>query len=190
MHGGYYVGGAGDPRPSFYTERSSTVGDGQSEFGESVISEMGRLSHEERWTECCENYSQDQDERLSTTSPKGTHKKGCLSLGSISLPVVELDTLPGWPLLHYEPPVPVPVHARKMSVVQWVMTLPNRSLPDLGSSPKSLEEENCSFVDKNESCSELINDFKLLIETNSPGCKWFTYSVLTTSTSQFSSGLV
>ncbi|XP_031130555.1 uncharacterized protein LOC116032220 isoform X2 [Ipomoea triloba] len=182
-----YTGGAGDPRPSFYTERSSTVGDGQSEFGESVISEMGRLSHEERWTECCENYSQDQDERLSTTSPKGTHKKGCLSLGSISLPVVELDTLPGWPLLRYEPPVPVPVHARKMSVVQWVMTLPNRSLPDLVSSPKSLEEENCSFVDKNESCSELINDFKLLIETNSPGCKWFSYSVLTTSTSQFSS---
>nr|GLL28404.1 receptor-like cytosolic serine/threonine-protein kinase RBK2 isoform X2 [Ipomoea trifida] len=180
-----YTGGAGDPRPSFYTERSSTVGDGQSEFGESVISELGRLSHEERWTECCENYSQDQDERLSTTSPKGTHKKGCLSLGSISLPVVELDTLPGWPLLRYEPPVPV--HARKMSVVQWVMTLPNRSLPDLGSSPKSLEEENCSFVDKNESCSELINDFKLLIETNSPGCKWFSYSVLTTSTSQFSS---
>ncbi|XP_019169225.1 PREDICTED: receptor-like cytosolic serine/threonine-protein kinase RBK2 isoform X2 [Ipomoea nil] len=177
-----YTAAAGDPRPSFYTERSSTVGDSHSEFGES---DMGRLSHE---TECYENYSQDY-ESLSSTSPKGTHKKGCLSLASISLPVVQLaDTPPGWPLLRYEPPVPVPVHARKMSVVQWVMTLPNRSLIDLeGSSPKSSEEENCSFSDKNESCSELINEFKLLIETNSPACKWFSYSVLTTSTSQFSS---
>lgn len=172
MHG--MVGAAGDPRPSFYTEGSSTMGDSQSEFG---VSEIGRLSHEERWTECGEN-SQDE-----TWSPKGTHKKACLSLGSISLPI-ELDT-PGWPLLRTEiapPQPPVPVHARKMSVVQWVMTLPNRSLQD-SCSPKS--EETTS---EEENCSELINALKLVIDTNSPGCKWFSYSVLATSTCQFSSG--
>ncbi|CAH9144171.1 unnamed protein product [Cuscuta epithymum] len=155
-----YTGAAEDPRPSFYKEGRSTFWDGQS-----GLSKSGRL--------CLENRLREE----------------------------EMPDTPGWPLLRTETvrdkvesasiskelsKVALP---RKMSVVQWVMTLPNRSFldsPRSNSSPKSgstSEEETCSsYTDKSES-----NDLKLMIDTNFTGFKWFSYTVLRASTSHFSS---
>ncbi|XP_060168627.1 protein kinase STUNTED-like isoform X2 [Lycium barbarum] len=195
-------GSFGDPKPSLFLERNSTLRDCQSEFGESKISEMGRFSCEvtrtlERWTNGAETKKEE-----STTSPSGKHKKGSLSLGSFSLPTEDFATdTPGWPLLQTASSLNQPAKVgRKMSVVQWVMTLPNRSMldsPKSGSSPKENRnafamENSYSIMDCNEKesssvCNQLIKDLQLILEANSSGCKWFSYDVLKSSTSNFSS---
>ncbi|VFQ67807.1 unnamed protein product [Cuscuta campestris] len=169
------TGAAGDPRPSiFYKEGSSMLWDSQSEPGG-----MGRRSLRQILRE--EDRGDD------------TKDVGC-------------DIEPGWPLLRTEPLKNKVWHnlipprddtalaklVRKMSVVQWVMTLPNRSLlhsPRSHYRPKSEstseeeeEEENGSFSDKSGN-----SDSKILIDLNSSAFKWFSYSVLRASTCQFSS---
>lgn len=189
------TGSFGDPKPSLYLERISTLKDCESEFGESEISETGRFSCEvtrtlERWTNGTQNVKEEN------TSPSGKHKKGSLSLGSISFPTEDCaaDTTPGWPLLQTASSLNEPAKVvRKMSVVQWVMTLPNRSMldsPKSNSSPKENQnafgtENSYSIMDciEKESasvCNQLIKD--------SFGCKWFSYDVLRSLTSNFSSG--
>ncbi|CAG7860689.1 unnamed protein product, partial [Brassica rapa] len=88
---------------------------------------------------------------------------------SLSLPHVEvMDQKPGWPLLRTTTlATPVVQHqTRKVSVVNWVMSLPER-FPNLTSQQ--------SF------CDSQLKD--ILKETN----KWFSYDVLKTATSDFSS---
>lgn len=188
-------GSFGDPKPSLYLERNSISGDCQSEFGESDISEMGRFSCEvtrtlERWTNGTQSIKEE------TTSPSGKHMKGSLSLGSVSLPTEDFaaDT-PGWPLLQTTSSINAPAKVvKKMSVVQWVMTLPNRSMLDSpksnSSSPK--ENQNAFGMDYNEKesasvCNQLIKDLHLILQANSSGCKWFNYDLLRSLTSNFSS---
>ncbi|CAN4112562.1 unnamed protein product [Withania somnifera] len=195
-------GSFGDPKPSLYVERNSVSGDCQSEFGESEISEMGRFSCEvtgtlERWTNATENIKEE------TTSPSGKHKKGSLSLCSVSLPTEDFgaDT-PGWPLLQTASSLNETAKVlRKMSVVQWVMTLPKRSMLDSprsnSSSPKENQndfglENSYSIMDFNEkestsACNQLIKDLHLILQANSSGCKWFSYDLLRSLTSNFSS---
>ncbi|KAJ0254408.1 Protein kinase domain-containing protein [Hirschfeldia incana] len=88
---------------------------------------------------------------------------------SLSLPAVEVvDQKPGWPLLRtttLAPPV-VQHQTRKISVVNWVMSLPER-FPHHTSQP--------SF------CDSQLKD--ILKEIN----RWFSYDVLKTATSGFSS---
>ncbi|KAJ8530285.1 hypothetical protein K7X08_037120 [Anisodus acutangulus] len=195
-------GSFGDPKPSLYLERNSTLRDCQSEFGESEISEMGRFSCEvtrtlDRWTNSTQNIKEE-----STTSPSGKHKKGSLLLGSISLPSEDSATnTPGWPLLQTASLLNQPAKVvRKTSVVQWVMTLPNRSMldsPKSDSSPKEAQnafavENSYTIMDCDERerasvCNQLIKDLQLILEANSSGCKWFSYDVLRSSTSNFSS---
>ena len=89
---------------------------------------------------------------------------------SLSLPHVEvMDQKPGWPLLRTTTlATPVVQHqTRKVSVVNWVMSLPER-FPNLTSQQ--------SF------CDSQLKD--ILKETN----KWFSYDVLKTAASDFSSG--
>ncbi|XP_018433201.1 protein kinase STUNTED isoform X2 [Raphanus sativus] len=119
------------------------------------------------------------DKELKLKSEKSTVKNRVLqrtsqekrrvSGRSLSLPSVEVvDQKPGWPLLRTTtsaPPV-VPHQTRKISVVNWVMSLPER-FPHHTSQP--------SF------CDSHLKD--ILKEIN----KWFSYDVLKTATSGFSS---
>lgn len=86
----------------------------------------------------------------------------------------------GWPLLHTTiPPIsPRTSEARKMSVVQWVMSLPNRSQLD---SPRSSSEPENS-----PKHVELMQGLMRLLQRNSSDCKWFKYDTLRACTSQFS----
>ncbi|XP_029123176.1 protein kinase STUNTED isoform X1 [Elaeis guineensis] len=79
----------------------------------------------------------------------------------------------GWPLLQRavsaNTEAPKDDEGRKMSVVQWVMNLPNRALPS------------------KQPHLELIKELKVMLEANSSGCQWFEYEELQNSTNQFSS---
>ncbi|KAH0685376.1 hypothetical protein KY290_016652 [Solanum tuberosum] len=153
-------GSFSDPKPSLYLERISTLKDCESEFGESEILEFGRFSCEvtrtlERWTNGTQNIKEEN------TSPSGKHKKGSLSLGSVSLPTEDCAaaaTTPCWPLLQTTSSLNEPVKVkRKMSVVQWVMTLPNRSMldsPKSNSSPK--ENQNAFGMENSYSLMDYI----------------------------------
>ncbi|KAL0694261.1 hypothetical protein Bca4012_061441 [Brassica carinata] len=99
-------------------------------------------------------------------------EKRSVSGRSLSLPLVEvMDQKPGWPLLRTTSlATPVVQHqTRKVSVVNWVMSLPERfpHHPNLNSQQ--------SF------CDSQLKD--ILKEIN----KWFSYDVLKTATSDFSS---
>ncbi|KAL0758916.1 hypothetical protein Bca101_075066 [Brassica carinata] len=101
-----------------------------------------------------------------------SQEKRRVSGRSLSLPSVEVvDQKPGWPLLRtttLAPPV-VQHQTRKISVVNWVMSLPERfpHHPNHTSQP--------SF------CDSQLKD--ILKEIN----RWFSYDVLKTATSGFSS---
>ncbi|WZZ85593.1 hypothetical protein YC2023_114172 [Brassica napus] len=98
-----------------------------------------------------------------------SQEKRRVSGRSLSLPHVDvMDQKPGWPLLRTTTlATPVVQHqTRKVSVVNWVMSLPER-FPNLTSQQ--------SF------CDSQLKD--ILKEIN----KWFSYDVLKTATSDFSS---
>ncbi|XP_008457694.1 protein kinase STUNTED [Cucumis melo] len=100
----------------------------------------------------------------------------------------------GWPLLRTTPRISQTSSVHNMSVVQWVMNLPDRSphrsLSIKGNDP--LRSEIPVFVDERakgslSSFSEPPEDLKDLLKTNSTTYKWFSPYVLKTSTSHFSS---
>ncbi|KAL8556446.1 hypothetical protein ACS0TY_004047 [Phlomoides rotata] len=180
-----------DPKPSFYDTLS--LKDNRSEFGESEISEMSRLSFDGR-----ENITSRDD----VISPIGMHKKS--SFRSISLPAEDFTKQrPGWPLLQTTSSVnQLSQEARKMSVVQWVMTLPNRASSSDASesnspmscktvdsleffSPKLAEMSTISEVASTEA---LPKDLELILMRNPAGCKIFSHDFLKMSTNEFSSG--
>ncbi|KAL0726031.1 hypothetical protein Bca4012_022124 [Brassica carinata] len=100
---------------------------------------------------------------------KMSEAKRKISGRSVSLPSIDilLDEKPGWPFLktaqvhHW--------HSRKVSVVNWVMSLPDR-FPD---HQQNLHSET-TFVKK---------QLKDILKDNN---KWFSYNVLKTATSDFS----
>ncbi|KAL0802716.1 hypothetical protein Bca101_057892 [Brassica carinata] len=101
-----------------------------------------------------------------------SQEKRRVSGRSLSLPSVEVvDQKPGWPLLRTTTLAPAVVQhqTRKISVVNWVMSLPERfpHHPNHTSQP--------SF------CDSQLKD--ILKEIN----RWFSYDVLKTATSGFSS---
>ncbi|KAK7264200.1 hypothetical protein RJT34_31805 [Clitoria ternatea] len=106
----------------------------------------------------------------------------------------------GWPLLRRaNSGVSQTLHARDMSVVQWVMTLPDRSPRKSSPHSSSSIEENpfersISDIDEDESSKnssprslELQKDLEEMLNINSLSCKWFSLEVLKSCTSQFSS---
>lgn len=180
---GYVIGHQGDPKPSFSTtkETPSEFGDSEAET-ESVIS-------------ICET-------TRSTDFVSLVHQESRVLSRSdsiISTDSMSMDQKFGWPLLRRTNlGVPQTPKARNVSVVQWVMSLPDRS---------PLQYLHCSTIAENPSMetelsgfdietikirlsdfSEVPEDLPSLLETNLFGCKWFSLEDLKTSTSQFSSG--
>ncbi|KAF5448984.1 hypothetical protein F2P56_029474 [Juglans regia] len=104
----------------------------------------------------------------------------------------------GWPLLRRtSSSIPQTPHARKMSVVQWVMSLPDRS-PELSDQCSTIKETALErdigdilheSAKKNGASAlrELPKGLEHLLKSDSSGCKWFSHEVLKTATSQFSS---
>ncbi|KAG5118267.1 hypothetical protein AAZX31_12G031700 [Glycine max] len=103
----------------------------------------------------------------------------------------------GWPLLRRaNSGMSQTLHARDMSVVQWVMTLPDRS-PNKGSSSSSTEEnpfersisdvEYESSSNSSPSSVDIPNGLEEMLNLNSLNCKRFSLEVLKSCTSQFSS---
>ncbi|KAF8093415.1 hypothetical protein N665_0383s0045 [Sinapis alba] len=91
---------------------------------------------------------------------------------SLSLPLVEvMDQKPGWPLLRTTTlATPVVQHqTRKESVVNWVMSLPERF------------PHHPNLTSQQSFCDTQLKD--ILKEIN----KWFSYDVLKTATSDFAS---
>lgn len=182
----------GDPKPSIYLNGTPYFSDGQSEFGDSEISEIGRNSHqmiESFEDKLIADSSYTKDVELCDFE---RHKK---SLSAESSFVNLVQQAPGWPLLRAASTVSPPVHeAREMSVVSWVMSLPNRSSPGTPGSNSSLDSINKENFLENKGDSDDISkgSFELpealeLLKTNSSGCRWFSHEVLKTSTSKFSS---
>lgn len=183
-----------DPKPSFSGNDSISVRDNYSEFGESEISEMSRFSFDAR--------DGNMSSRDDVISPIGRQKRS--SLSSISLPAADFTKQrPGWPLLQTTSSVTqLSVDARKMSVVQWVMTLPRRPLSDVSSessSPmsyrtddylegESVKPDEMSGTSKEVSLLELPKDLELILMSNPVGCRVFSLEFLKLSTSDFSSG--
>ncbi|KAJ0969929.1 hypothetical protein J5N97_022806 [Dioscorea zingiberensis] len=93
------------------------------------------------------------------------------------------EPMPGWPLLRKSVSGnienPKDKEARKMSVVQWVMNLPNRSLPAI-QSPKDAENVFSHSIDLKE-------ELAIVLGRNPSCCRWFTYDELQISTDCFSS---
>ncbi|PIN19157.1 Serine/threonine protein kinase [Handroanthus impetiginosus] len=167
-----------DPKPSFYMNDNVAFKDCQSEFGESEISEMCWFSFDGR-----ENISSKDD-----VTPVGRQNRG--SLSSISLPAEDFTKQrPGWPLLQTASSITQPLlEARNMSVVQWVMSLPHRSLSDVSESNSPTKTDEMSTVGELSSLRELPKDLELILMRNSDSCKVFSHDVLKMYTSDFSSG--
>ncbi|GAB4838530.1 hypothetical protein Ancab_028076 [Ancistrocladus abbreviatus] len=110
------------------------------------------------------------------------------------------EQMPGWPLLRKSSrPNQNALPARKMSVVQWVMSLPDRSLPETTqSSSDSCSSKSGSLLGRefSDSVHSRINSISVwsgvLEESGQPfpvdssDFTWFSYEVLKTSTSNFS----
>ncbi|KZV50628.1 putative receptor-like serine/threonine-protein kinase [Dorcoceras hygrometricum] len=146
-----------DPKPSIYLKKSHhTFKDYLSEFDESEISEMSRLS--------CDGREDDISISLSRVRRS--------SLSSIFWPAEDFTKQrPGWPLLQTASSVTQPaLEAREMSVVQWVMNLPHRSLG------KSAHQQ------------ELPKDVEHILKENSACCQVFSHNFIKKSTSGFSAG--
>lgn len=162
-----------------------------SEFGDS---EVGT----EKST-CCEGTQHDVSELKQVfESVKGGNKKECSR--SISMPVGNLcEQKLGWPLLrrvHSE--MSEAPFARNLSVVQWVMNLPDRS-PKKSSSFSSTEESLSEigindFENDRQKVGSCFSSFEMpkelegIFDLNSFDCKWFNFEDLKSWTSQFSSG--
>ncbi|KAK2435145.1 Protein kinase superfamily protein [Trifolium repens] len=103
----------------------------------------------------------------------------------------------GWPLLRKANSEMLPSHhGRDMSVVQWVMTLPDRSphsSSQSSSSDENLFERSISEIEdesfKNYSPSSVLlpKGLEGILNINSLNCKWFSLEALKSCTSQFSS---
>lgn len=89
---------------------------------------------------------------------------------------------PGWPLLGRATPTNFDAwkdtEAPKMSVVQWVMTLPDRSSPHIKSQPDK-HSPSALF--------EISKELDRILMDKLSQCRWFQYSELKYSTNQFSS---
>ncbi|PON57800.1 Phosphorylase kinase, gamma catalytic subunit [Parasponia andersonii] len=171
-----------DPKPSLSTAKETP-----SEFADSEAETETVISI------CETNRSNDFVSLVHQERRALSRSDSLLSTDSISM-----DQKLGWPLLRRAnsgvPPTP---KARNISVVQWVMSLPERS---------PLQYLHCSTIVENTSLEIELNDFdnhsikirlsdfseipeglESLFQTSSFGCKWFSLGDLKTSTSQFSS---
>ncbi|KAL0412388.1 UNVERIFIED_CONTAM: putative receptor-like serine/threonine-protein kinase [Sesamum radiatum] len=171
------------PKPGFCLADNSMFKDNQSEFGESEISETRRYSFDGR--------DSIMTSRNDVLRPVGRHKRGSLSL--IPLPVEDFtEQRPGWPLLQTPSLTTQKAkEARKMSVVQWVMSLPRRSFSEVSESNSTASKTEDSLERENGDIAcqkELQKYLELILKKNPAFCDVFSHDVLRKSTSEFSSG--
>ena len=171
-----------DPRPSLSIE---SISDRviQSEFGDSEV-EIEKRRHQ-------------NTRELKEESFNGSGRFKSRSMSMFAGDPAEQKL--GWPLLlRANSEISQNLHARDMSVVEWVMSLPDRS-PHESPHSSSIEEENqsergVSDVEDESSKNgptpsvELPKSLEGMLNINSLNCKWFSLEVLKSCTSQFSSG--
>lgn len=184
----------GDPRPSLCSTENTSPREINSEFGDSEAD-----TEKSSFALCLnsedETRDSDTDSKYRSISFGGERKR--MSLRSSFLAEDIMEHRPGWPLLaRASLGTPEAKLARNLSVVQWVLNLPDRSPQQ---SPRfftieekaPLERQMSCIVDesiRHSSLDELRDGLRILLETNSSGFKWYSYEVLKSATSQFSSG--
>lgn len=181
----------GDPKPNLSVMQVPTSKECQSEFGDS------EAESEISTSKVVQNSI---DEDLKDEVFNHACKSNQLSLRSTSLYAGDRSEQRqlGWPLLRRaSSSSPRAPHGRNMSVVQWVMSLPDRS-PQLSPQCSTIEESPFEgdindILDESTETGvsalfELPKGLEHLLKTDSSVCKWFSHEVLKTSTSHFSSG--
>ncbi|TXG64759.1 hypothetical protein EZV62_011753 [Acer yangbiense] len=174
-------------------ESQSEFGDSEAEIEKSSFGLIDNLKDEV-------SDSTDTDSSMDRSSSYVHGYKGT-SFRSTS-PFAEdiLEHRPGWPLLRRVSsvrPQPQASLARNLSVVKWVMSLPDRS-PQQSPRCSTIEEnpmerQMSEIVDesiRNSSLGDLRKGLEILLKTSSSSLEWFSYEVLRTATSQFASGRV
>lgn len=165
----------GDPKPSL---APSELGDSDVET-ETVVS-------------FCETTRNLQDSPRHGSEDLRSNNFISRSDSVLSTEYYSMDHRLGWPLLRRANLAP---KGRNVSVVQWVMSLPDRSpLPSFQCS--TIFENSNTETEISESTNKLIlsafdeapEGLQYLLQTSSYGCKyWFGLDVLKASTCQFSS---
>lgn len=194
-------GKKGDPRPSLSRNKNPTSTDNQSEYGDSETSEVANARYSHELIQSSKDGSGDVSSDSRSGNLSAALRQTKLS-SSLSFPVEDFgEQRPGWPLLRTGTLATPPTkEARKISVVRWVMSLPDRSPPETPQSGASsfasvetdvlLSRESINSMDKNDTSSahgELLDKLDKILKTNSSSCKWFSFDVIKTSTTQFSS---
>ncbi|XP_057966477.1 protein kinase STUNTED-like [Malania oleifera] len=179
----------GDPKPSICLIRNSTVKENSSEYGDSEASETEKLGSEvvQSFEKGLSNVSEVlKDDCFSFVDEHRRVSARSVSLSSDELSISS-EQSPGWPLLQRAISVDTSqaLGARNMSVVQWVMTLPNRS--PLETTLKGRFSSNNKEIPLGGKTGELVEKLKLLLSNMSSMCQWFSYEVLKNCTSNFSS---
>ncbi|KAJ0077446.1 hypothetical protein Patl1_36027 [Pistacia atlantica] len=183
----------GDPRPSLCSTENISPREINSEFGDSEAD-----TEKSSFALCLnsEDETRDSDTDSKYRSISFGNDQRRMSLRSSFLAEDIMEHRPGWPLLaRASLGTPEAKLARNLSVVQWVMHLPDRSPQQ---SPRfstieekaPLERQMSCIVDesiRHSSLDELRDGLRILLETNSSSFKWFSYEVLKSATSQFSS---
>ncbi|XAR72698.1 Non-specific serine/threonine protein kinase [Bertholletia excelsa] len=187
----------GDPRPSFFLVHNPATNDKQSKFGGSKISELTRPSYNVipiSKDGPKDGYRDSKNENINLVL-----KHPQSSSIAFSILLDDLNQTPGWPLLRVSIPVisPEAQEARQMSVVKWVMSLPNRYPLEPEAVFNSIQTkfssmgESSNYVDEGymslSKYSELLDNLEKLLQRKSTCCKWFSYDVIKASTYLFSS---
>ncbi|XP_030523259.2 protein kinase STUNTED isoform X1 [Rhodamnia argentea] len=182
----------GDPRPSFCQTGRADAQETSSEFGDSEVeSEISTM-------EMIQSFREEWRSGYKDVKNGVAHENRIiLSRSASELSGSRLEQRPGWPLLRRATSdSPRTLNGRSVSVVQWVMSLPDRSMylnslhPDTRESPPQkypTETVDISHKSSSPAASKLLKQMELLLRTKSSDCELFDYDALRDSTSQFSS---
>ncbi|XP_062025247.1 protein kinase STUNTED-like isoform X1 [Rosa rugosa] len=173
---------AGDePRPSMSQIYNCIPrGKSQSEFGDSEADTETVKSFSDKAESSQASPMRDNEDLKKEHKRARNRSASSLSIGESA------EKCLGWPLRRASSVSKQIPGTRNMSVVQWVMSLPDRSPQQ---SPQCSIIRETSFEGGIKSTSDdldaLPNELKSLLKTNR--CRWFSHEVLKTATSNFSS---
>ncbi|KAJ7967158.1 Kinase family protein [Quillaja saponaria] len=170
--------------PSFSHVHNLSAKENQSEFGDSEAGTEKSVCIRELKEEASKR-SMEHNKVLSRSSSLLTHDLS--------------DERLGWPLLsRANSGIQLTTHSRNVSVVQWVLSLPDRSppqspqCPTVEENPLSLERDISDIGDETSKITlsasvELQKGSEEIIKAKSSNCKCFNHEALKTWTSHFSS---
>lgn len=172
-----------DPRPSLTSIESLIDRVNQSELGDSEVES--------------EKSTRQNTRELKEEALNGLERRRLRSITMFAGDPAEQKL--GWPLLRRtNSGILQTHHARDMSVVQWVMSLPDRSPKKSPNSSSSIEEnpfergisdmEDESSQNGSPPSVELPKGLEGMLIVNSLNCKWLSLEVLKSCTSHFSPG--